>query len=572
MAQDSTFSTPDTPTVKDLLATIGSGRLAVPNFQRSFVWDPADTQKLLVSMIAKYPAGTLLFWEQGDIPLRSRPFEGLEFVKLRKKPELVLDGQQRLTSVVQAFTGSGQYRFYLDLDKLETLYCSANRFDPSGLEEAVVFRDTAARQKAKRPPANAAEEAAQYLFPLRALGDDEIDEWRDEAEAHRNPQGESAARALLRNVIKTYVRPLLSEYRFPTVTLPDTTPLDAVCRIFETINRTGIQLTVFELLTARFWPEDVDLRGMWEQAKQDYPILDAFSIDPYNLLQAVSLRATRARVPAGERGTASAQRSDVLKLTPAEFATYWDSVAQGAAQALHMLSSECGVLTAKWLPYSMMVVPLAAIWSTIAGMKGPAAGRAREKLKRYFWCTVFMRNYDQGGNSQAGRDFVDLESWLQDGPKPEAVRDFALAPETLESAHVNLQALYKGCMALILSGPAVDFHTAASITPAKLLKEEIDAHHIFPKAFLEGVPGADAELILNRTLIDKATNIALGRTAPAKYFKEVSAKLGAEKTARLFRSHFVDPTPNGGIRKDDYDRFIERRRDLLLAKIREVCS
>ena len=46
----------------------------------------------------------------------------------------------------------------------------------------------------------------------------------------------------------------IDDYHFPVVTLSDATEADALCTIFETLNRTGVKLSVFELLTARFWP------------------------------------------------------------------------------------------------------------------------------------------------------------------------------------------------------------------------------------------------------------------------------------------------------------------------------
>src|SRR5262249_55364022 len=81
-----------------------------------------------------------------------------------------------------------------------------------------------------------------------------------------------------------WIQPI-DDYQFPVVTLSDGTAPDAVCTIFETLNRTGVKLSPFELLTARFWPHKINLRQLWEQAQQDYPIVADFEIDPYYVLQ-----------------------------------------------------------------------------------------------------------------------------------------------------------------------------------------------------------------------------------------------------------------------------------------------
>jgi uncharacterized protein with ParB-like and HNH nuclease domain len=54
----------------------------------------------------------------------------------------------------------------------------------------------------------------------------------------------------------------VNDYHFPVVTLSDKTEPDALCTIFETLNRTGVKLSVFELLAARFWPQNINLRAL----------------------------------------------------------------------------------------------------------------------------------------------------------------------------------------------------------------------------------------------------------------------------------------------------------------------
>ncbi|WP_160169693.1 GmrSD restriction endonuclease domain-containing protein [Amycolatopsis rifamycinica] len=530
-----------------------------------------------MSIIARYPAGTLLFWEQDDNQIRARPFEGYE-VEIKKNPVLVLDGQQRLTAIIQALAGQGSHLFYADLKKLEIAHREGSEeLDASRLDDVIVYREVKARSKAKRPPAGRREEAEQNLFPLSLVGGDDTEDWVDEIETLDIYEDNKAERKRVQKLIKDYLRPI-REYRFPVVELPGSTPLDAVCRIFETLNRTGIKLTVFELLTARFWPAGIDLRGAWEDAKKKHPILVEYKIDPYSLLQAVTLNSTRAKwrkTSVKSRPTASAQRSDVLELGPAEFNEYWPQVVSGAAKALTMLRTDCGVLSPKWLPYSMLVVPLAAAWHLVDQKKGANVAAAKAKLRRFFWCSVFMRNYDQGSNSQAGRDFVDIEGWLSgEGVLPEAVSDFVVPSDTLDTAKVNLQALYKGVIALTLSTGARDFHTGSQIVSESLQKESIDAHHVFPKAFLQefGPRDAPAELILNRALIDSTTNQRLGRTGPSKYFEVIEESLGQEQLTTILDSQLLPSDENSGLFVNDYQKFLDERKEIVIEEIKRVTS
>ncbi|MFJ8993170.1 DUF262 domain-containing protein [Streptomyces sp. NPDC102279] len=549
------------------------GRLAIPDFQRSFVWDPADTQKLLVSIVARYPAGTLLFWEQKTPQIRRRSFEGFDGTQLKESATLVLDGQQRLTSIFQALTGTGPQRFFVDLKLLGSLDSdSPGLLDASRLDDVIVYREINARSLRKRPPVNTAEEIRQSLFPLSLIESDRIEEWLDVMEEAIEEENWKAIRSEIRELVRKYLRPI-GNYRFPVVELPEATPLDAVCRIFETLNRTGVKLSVFELLAARFWPAGVDLRRDWERVQHKHPILATFEVDAYYLLQAVSLRATVEKFK-GTRGTksASAQRSDVLELAPAEFEKHWDQVALGAARALTFLRDECGVLAPKWLPYSMMLVPLSAAWHVVETKRSAQSGAALQKIRRFFWCSVFSRNYDQGGNSQAGKDFMDLTSWLNDGERiPEAVEGFTFTGEVLDSARTNLQALYKGVMALTLSSGARDFHSGSTLTPEKILEESIDAHHIFPKKYLEetGDPG-NPELILNRALIDKRTNQSIGKRAPSEYLSTMEEALGEEEVSGILQSHLLPGDHDSQLRNDNYAAFLFIRKTLVIKAIESV--
>lgn len=85
-------------TMLQKLAELDSGQLALPDFQRTFVWAPDETRELLVSMIRWFPAGALLFLQGGSATFKARAVEGAPDVPGRPS-YLVLDGQQRLTSL-----------------------------------------------------------------------------------------------------------------------------------------------------------------------------------------------------------------------------------------------------------------------------------------------------------------------------------------------------------------------------------------------------------------------------------------------------------------------------------------
>jgi hypothetical protein len=83
----------------------------------------------------------------------------------------------------------------------------------------------------------------------------------------------------------------IAAYQFSVVTLSQTTSVEAVCHMFVKLHATGVKLSPFELPNARFWPQDISVRRLWADARSDYPIISEFAINPYYILQIISLIA-----------------------------------------------------------------------------------------------------------------------------------------------------------------------------------------------------------------------------------------------------------------------------------------
>src|SRR5262245_32177117 len=144
--------------LKDLLAEIHGRTAALPDFQRDFVWEPGATQELIVSIANNYPAGSLLRVRDAKRVFAAREFEGAPPLDGAKHTFLVLDGQQRLTSLYQAFYGVGEHRYFLDVGKL---------IDGADFEEAI-FHELATTKWAKAREQFALQ-AKELLLPLAVL-------------------------------------------------------------------------------------------------------------------------------------------------------------------------------------------------------------------------------------------------------------------------------------------------------------------------------------------------------------------------------------------------------------------
>jgi hypothetical protein len=541
--------------LKELLQQIHSREAALPDFQRDFVWEPNATQELIVSIASNFPAGSLLRVRNTRKLFAFREFQGAPPLHQQPPTYLVLDGQQRLTSLYQAFYGVGDHLYFVRLRDM--------------LDEGKPFEDCIfhLRRNTRQAKALGAIEtqAAELTAPLSVLKDG-IGGFTHWSRAVARREKDHDKRVMLEDKLEAMERgwvQIVDDYIFPVVTLSDETSADAICTIFETLNRTGVKLSVFELLTARFWPKGINLRQLWTRAQEEHPILADFAIDPYYILQVVSLVS---------RETPSCARGDVLDLEVSAIKSWWDRVVAALAKGLVLLQDDCGVVTSEWLPYYPIILPLGSVLARTDAQAGPMHGANRDKLVRWFWCSVFGQAYEAAANSQATKDTTQLLRWLAGGDEPETVRQFRFDPRMLRDATPRLRSLYRGSIALVLSHGPRDFYGGDPITCGLMREHSIDDHHIFPRAYLtkQAVSERLRDCVLNRTLIDRQTNILISDNPPSHYLKEVRASLGIERLQDLLESHLLPAAETSPLWSDSFDAFLEARQEALWREIQRV--
>ncbi len=541
--------------LKDLLRQIHKGESVLPDFQRDFVWDPYMTMELIISIAENYPAGSLLRIRNTQNLFAYREFAGAPLVDGQKPIYLVLDGQQRLTSLYQAFYGVGDNKFFLNLKKM---------MDGDSFEDCI-FYVRANHENAKRYEKLEAQ-VKELIMPLDILkgGGGEYNRWV--REVSRSLDDESARIRLEDNLygVDHWVQ-AIDDYKFPVVTLSDSTSAEAVCTIFETLNRTGVKLSPFELLTARFWHQNLNLRDRWTSAKEDHPIIDEFGIDPYYVLQIIAIISK-------ERPTI--KRSDVMNLEKQAVERHWDSAISGLQQALTFLQNQCGIVIPILLPYITIVVPMAAMFSRLDALKGPKIGAAKDKIERWFWCAVFGQKYESSPTSQSALDFVEVTKWIDGGEPPQTIDTFHFDPTNLIYTTPRQRAVYRGTLALVMKNHARDFHSHHILNAEVIRQNEVDDHHIFPNKFLErkGVEAKLRDCVLNHTYIDRKTNIRIKDRAPSDYMNEILQDRKEDKFGELLNSHIL-PTQKGKFFfTDDYDGFLEWRQEKIWQEIQKVTA
>jgi hypothetical protein len=578
-----------------LLPDIHAHKAALPNFQREWVWEPNMVKDLIISVANRYPAGSLLTMPNSGNKFALRPFSG-SGTDLKTTPSLmVLDGQQRLTSLYQALFSksgikdakSGTHFLYLDVTKLtdhdtETTQ-QEDAFSECVFTVPVNRHGQRLRYKGLRDYddiTSLEQEVAQGTLPLYTVfNPDDLVVWRDryiEARAERDyDRLKSLQKEWDEEVNPWIVR--IRDYRFPVIELNRDMELHAICHIFEKVNSTGVPLTVFELCTAILWAQGLHLNDVWQDTRQKLEEVQALrmqgQLEGAMFLQVISLLSTlkRKRNSPDERVAVNCRREDLLNLK-AETVTAWWEIATVAYRDASKFMESQGILAQRILPYSTLLIPLAAIMGFLKSQGGSAQfGPAWPKIEQWYWCSVFSQRYSSSVEAAAALDFEQVVKWIEGGDEPDAVRTFTFAADRLQEYTNIRSAIYKGILCLLAKNGAKDFGGEGTLSVNLYYDSQQDHHHIFPVNALSNLGVSDwrVDSIVNRTLISAGTNRSIGGRLPSAYVETMKSRLGEERTHNILRSHLISPET---LMSDDWDDFFLSRREELKQLIRTTCG
>jgi len=325
-------------TPEDLVRDVRKGIVRIPQFQRNFKWEAPDIVKLFDSLMQGYPIGNLLLWQ------RPAAAEHIHIGPLSiDAPAVdtalwVVDGQQRITSLVGALTSASsamdpRFRIHLDLD--------SGQFHTAGIRQA---------PPATWVPVDILLDTATLLSWMRTNSD-----WLSQAQLD---SADRAAKALREYQIPTYV-----------VVADDEAVLH---EIFTRINTTGKRLTKSEVFQAL----NSDVRG------DDLSTLSGMG----RTTQGLGFGALDDRIVL--RCVLAYQGGDIFREDfSAEFGSQEDrnetfrDVVHAIREAVRFLQSEVEIPHVKLLPYSH-AIPLLV---RFVRLHGRPEGRAATLLRRWVW-------------------------------------------------------------------------------------------------------------------------------------------------------------------------------------------
>jgi hypothetical protein len=526
-----------TESLLDIVKGIQSKNIMLPEFQRDFRWELDQTYDLFDSLIRNIFVGTIIYGKPSfEMTLReidSRPRKGkgsnarLKTVDLSQDEmsqrvqandlRIVLDGQQRITSIYRALTGIDSV--YINLCKdlttstirektLEQMLDSVAG-EESGIAVSIRLSDAYESTVKDLREKDRLERYRQSKYAQQVLKN--ADQTTSEA-------AEEIYLAGVTRVVELFKREKMLSYYLLDMSV------DKFTTFFERSNSRGIQLNFTDILAAKLY-HGFNLRRKIEEFESESKL---------TLNREIIVRAIAYITGSQSGGTFSIDKGYILgKLIADDFNAHWDDTVRLYAETIEYLTSEHFILSQDWIPSENMVIPLMMFRREHKGF-GQMSEEQRQFIEFWYWASIFANRYSSSSNEVIIMDSAALSS-IARGERI-AVRGYFTKLRSLVQGADDLfghtkksSATYRGILNLIgyHSRGLMDWNSSNRIAPAMRLED----HHIYPRAYIASGPPLDMEpdeaiqlvdCVVNRTLIPKLLNIQIGKKAPQTYLAELA--------------------------------------------------
>ncbi|MEN2976558.1 DUF262 domain-containing protein (plasmid) [Tistrella bauzanensis] len=559
--------------ISEVLRRAREKSLTIPQFQRAFVWRDSQVKLLIDSMSRSYPIGSILLLPRSpSINLSSRSIQAeirdgvpsADHTRIENTEDdlsndqyYILDGQQRVTSVVRVFMDAHPKKsYYFDIKSLANDYFN----EDEGTKWIVV------RQKGKVETDR--KENGRLLrsdvILDQAKCDIFVSEYIEDSPEDFPEFGGDRSKARMAAAKVKGIFERLRNYQLPAVTIERDAHIESVCRIFETINSTGTRLTTFDLSVATYYPQP-DLRAMWDNAKEEFPVLREFEVDGERVLQVISLISSE-KYP-------QVSRSKLLTIERSAIEAYWRTAIQNLASAYEWAKYNGARPPSP--PSHNILTAIAAMMALTSPERNSVFDNKNAILRKWYFCKILQQGARQAGNYKMGLYYSELREYVKSNVLPEFDR-VHLSVDKIVKLYQGADVRYKGLQSLLFSSIRTDM-----VSGDHLKHDELEEHHIFPRAILKknGYGNHSIDSIVNKIPINKTTNRIISDRSPFEYFKECLSNAKAHGTVGQFSENMKsclmpgDPTAPDWLdqfKVENYDLFLRNRAQMIIERLHLV--
>ena len=540
--------------VNSLLDEVLNGSIGLPDLQRPFVWQDTKVKELFDSMMRGFPIGYVMLWAS-PVNYENTKSIGSNEKQFKRPDDLVIDGQQRLTSLLAAMTGVPVKNKDFKEKRIKICY------NPLTKEFFVWSQINEGRAK------------------------NELDKLTDEEE----------------ELIESNINALLDlkQYTIPTLRILSTADEEDVAEIFRRVNSGGQNLNennFIETLLAVYNNDLHDKIGKFcsesRVAASGTSYNQIIDIQPSHLIRmAVGLGFHRARLKYGYkllRGK-DLETGIVSEKTRDKNISIFKSAIDNVTNLNNWHSFLNLFAEAGYLNKSLVASNYVVVFSYVLYLIGKNEYKVnpielRKVITRWIFMSTVTSFYSSSPESTVERQLADLRS-ISDACGFVAYLNQTIK-QRMNDSYFNVELIngltsssatspvWFGYIASInvLGTPMLFSNTPLSkywVLGSDGMKKAIDKHHIFPKQYLAdiGIPDdRDRNQLANFTYLDFNTNIDISDDAPALYVERYKAKLGEKEYAKACADNALPKN----FETLDYFDFLAARRVMMASIIRKA--
>lgn len=552
--------------VSQLVGMIEKGQIRLPEMQRKFVWKATKVRDLLDSLYRGYPSGTILMWEP-DVTVALTTFSIKTDDKSAFKPMLLLDGQQRLTSLSSVLRGEpvtvrGRRRPIDILFNLEHPENPLTAVDPDEDDEDEFESDEF------EPTEDAINENIQQMTfvvsstklaasPNWIRASDVFKDNSDKVflakagvESFHDPRYDKYTERIKKlRAIRDYV------YRMDV--LEPNLSYEEVTEIFVRVNSLGAKLRGSDLalaqITAR-WRNSLKIfEGLQQKIINDHK----FDLELGTILRSLVIQAT-----------GQSKFKTVSSLSQHKLETAWIETERAMTFGLNFLRSNIKIDSSALLtsPYIILVI---AFWGAKRDYKISDA----EATKMTRW--VLLANAKARFARGSSESILDQDlAVLRDGGGAEQLIErlvvqvgrLEITPSELIGRNAG-SGLFKTMFLAFKEDGARDWNSNLAISVNHSGKQDkLQFHHIFPTAYMKkqsklmDLPSTDD--IANLAFIGGKTNREISDKAPVDYLKKI-----LEGDGKIQLENQAIPTDVELLKPEFFSDFLTTRRLLIANRL-----
>lgn len=549
-------------TVEQLVSKIEGAELQLPEMQRKYVWTSTKVRDLLDSLYREYPSGVILTWQPPG-QVETRDFAVETGTPVTSTPLLLLDGQQRLTSLSAVIRGEPvmvknrkrPVEILFNLDHPDELtFITEVAEDNDNIDDI---------EEADEADSDLVTRTNKRAFVVMSNQIAALPNWVKVTDVFTKSDSE-----ILRNAgltgwddarYDTYSERLkqlraIKDYSYRVDVLEPTKSYEEVTEIFVRVNSLGAKLRSSDLALAQItakWNGSLKLFSDYQQeiAKR------GFDLD-----LGVHLKTLIAMI------TGQSRFLTVASLTQERLEDGWERAMRGMDFAVNFALQNAR-LDSDALLSSPFLMIATAYWGE--QMNYTITDEEARAFRRWFLLANAKGRYSRGSTetlldqdlaAMRGEDKIDalMQRLVQ------LVGRLDFTPDDLRGRSPRSGA-FKTMFLAFRDDGAADWQTQLRISPKLAGKaDRLEFHHIFPKAYMKrarpDVDGREVDDIANLAFISAKTNKAISAKSPAEYRGTYDPELLALQLVAL-----ADETDEA----DAFEDFLDERRQLIAAKLNE---